>query len=141
MELESGEYEIPVLNGYDFFLGAFVVPIHADVSSSGAGVFYLGHVAATMRERKTGEFRAGPPEIGWGITGLIVAAATNFGFYGGTFEVEISDQSEQDIAGFMNRFAALHGVDIQKAILPTFDRGKAQRRWEVDPTNRLRETQ
>jgi hypothetical protein len=140
MELESGEYEIPVLDGYDFVLGAFVVPIHADLNSSGTGVFYLGHVLATMRERKAGEFRAGPPEIGWGLPGLIIAAATKFGFYGGTFEVEITDQSEQDIAGFMNRFAALRGTDIQNAILPTFDRAKAQRRWEADPTNRLRDT-
>jgi hypothetical protein len=144
MQLERGEYEISVLHGwggYGFFGDPFVVPIHAEVKSSGTGVSYLGHVAVTMRERKTGEFRAGPPVFVWGLGGLMMAAATDLNSYGGTFDVEITDQSEHDIASFMNRFAALRGAGIQVSILPTFDRAKAQRRWEADPTSRLRDTQ
>jgi hypothetical protein len=116
------------------------VPIHADVKSGGTDVLYLGHVSATMRQRNEGEFRAGPPEVGWGVTGLIVSMVTAFGFYEGTFDVEFDDQRQTDISEFKNRFPALRRIDIQAAILPPFDRAKAQRRWEHDAYNRLRET-
>lgn len=144
MDLESGEYETPVLDGwggYGFFADPFVVPIHADVKFSGTGMFYLGHVAATMRERKAGEFRAGRPGFVWGLGGLMMEAASGFGSNGGTFDVEFTDQSEQDIAGFKNRCGALRGADIRISILPTFDRAKAQRRWEADPISRLSDAQ
>lgn len=140
VQLESGEYEIVAITGRDFFMGSYIVPIHADMKSNGTGVLYLGHVSATLRQRKEGEFRAGPPEVGWGITGLIVGVVTAFGFYEGTFDTEITDQSQIDIADFRTRFPVLRSIDIQTAILPPFDRAKAQWRWEHDPYNRLRET-
>ena len=125
MELENGEYVIRGLAGTSNSLmvyGSFFAPLHVDTNSSGTGVFYLGHVAATVRERKDGEFKAGPsiPLLDQAVTG----------FSGGTFEVEISDQFEKDIADFKARFPALSSVAIQKAILPSFDRAKAQKWWE-----------
>ena len=138
--LESGEYEINILAGQTFLYGAFTVPVNADVKSAGKGIVYLGNVAATMRRRTEREFSAGPMDPGLGgLGGLVVAAALGFGFYGGTFDVEITDQSERDIPEFRNRFAGLRGADIEKSILPPFDRTQAQRRWEADPFNRLRE--
>jgi hypothetical protein len=70
-----------------------------------------------------------------------MAAATGFGFYGATFEVEFADQSAQDIAGFRNAFTALRDVPIQISIVQPFDRAKAQRRWDADPAHRLRDAQ
>lgn len=138
-DLDGGEHEILSLEGQDILHGPFVVPIHADVTARGAGVFYLGHLSATMRAREAGEFRAAPPPFVWGLGGLVMEAFAGFGFYGATFDVRITDRSEEDIAGFRSRFAALRGAIIERSILLPFERSKAQRRWEADPAGRLRE--
>lgn len=70
------------------------------------------------------EFRAGLPFP------LVDQAVT--GFSGGTFDVEIIDQFEKDELEFKSRFPALRDVNIQKAILPPFDRTKAQKWWEAN---------
>lgn len=126
MELESGDYVIRGLTGFSGVFpirGMFFAPLHADLNSVGPGVIYLGHVAATVRERKEGEFKAGPsiPLIDQAVTG----------FAGGTFDIEISDQLETDEPMFKEKFPALRNVSIQKAVLPGFDRAKAQQWWEA----------
>lgn len=126
MELEPGDYVIRGLTGFSGIFpvrGTFFAPVHAELKSSAPGVFYLGHVAATVRERKEGEFRAGPP------IPLIDQAVT--GFAGGTFEVAISDRFDQDEATFKAKFPALRNMSIQKTLLPAFDRAKAQQWWEA----------
>ncbi len=138
-DLDNGEHEILSLEGQDILHGSFVVPIHADVTTRGAGVFCLGHLFATMRAREAGEFRAAPPPFVWGPGGLVMEAFAGFGFYGATFDVRITDRSEENIADFRSRFAALRAANIERSILPPFDRSKAQRRWEADPAGRLRE--
>ena len=126
MELENGDYVIRGLTGFSGIFpvrGMFFAPLHAEIKSQGAGIFYLGHITATVRERKESEFKAGPsiPLIDQAVTG----------FSGGTFDIEIIDQFEKDEPVFKSKFAALRNVSIQKAILPNFDRAKAQQWWEA----------
>lgn len=126
MELENGDY---VLRGISGTSGTFPIhgvcfaPLHIDVKSSGSGVFYLGHVAATVRARTGNEFKAGPSFP------VIDQAAT--GFSGGTFDIAISDEQTADEAVFKEKFPALRGVTIQKSILANFDKAKAQQWWEA----------
>lgn len=125
MELEEGEYVIRGLSslGRSFpITGVFFTPLHAKLQSSRQGVFYIGHVEATVRERKDDEFKAGGsiPLIDQAIAG----AST------GTFDVSISDRWEKDEPKFREKFSALKGVTIEKAILAPFDRAKAQKWWE-----------
>jgi hypothetical protein len=126
LQLEPGRYEIRGLTslGRSFPInGFFFAPLHSPLESARSGVFYLGHVAATVRERQGNEFKAGPslPLIDQAVAGAS----------GGTFDIEISDQFSADEAAFRTRFPALTGVQIQKAILPPFDRTAAQRWWEA----------
>lgn len=126
MELENGDYVIRGLSGFSGIFpirGTFFAPLHAEIKSNGSGVFYLGHVTATVRERKEKEFKAGPsiPLVDQAVTG----------FSGGTFDIEITDQLEKDEPVFKSKFPALRDVNIQKAILPSFDRAKAQQWWEA----------
>lgn len=125
MELPAGDYIIRGFTGMSrrFPIQAmFFAPLHADVKSPPSGVYYLGHVTAIIRERKGDEFRAGPP------VPLIDQAVA--GFSGGTFDVEVSDQSEADLKEFLAKFPALRTVKIQKALFSPFDRAKAQKFWQ-----------
>ena len=127
MELEQGEYVIRGLTGmarsFPIF-ASFFAPLHAKLKSVEPGVFYLGHVEATVRERKGDEFKAGPS------VPLIDAAVA--GASTGTFDIEISDQWEKDEPKFLAKFPALSKVTVQKAILPPFDRALAQQWWEAN---------
>jgi hypothetical protein len=78
----------------------------------------VGHVWATVRERQDNEFKAGP------VVPLIDQAVA--GASGGTFDVETTDEFATDEAAFRSKFPALAGVEMAKAILPGFDRNKAQ---------------
>lgn len=126
MQLDPGQYEIRGLTslGRSFPVnGFFFAPLHSPVQAGRPGVFYLGHVTATVRERHGDEFKAGPslPLIDQAIAGAS----------GGTFDVEISDRFSTDEAQFRSRFPALRNVEIKKAILPPFNRAGAQRWWET----------
>jgi hypothetical protein len=46
-------------------------------------------------------------------------------------DVEITDEFATDEGAFRSKFPALAGVTITKAILPAFDRAKAQQWWEA----------
>lgn len=125
MELDPGEYIIRGLTslGRAFPInGFFFAPVHAKLISAEPGVFYIGHIEATVRERKDEEFKAGPsiPLIDQAIAG----AST------GTFDIEISDQWEKDGPKFLAKFPVLNGVNVQKRILAPFDRAVAQKWWE-----------
>lgn len=124
MELPAGKYEIQGLTSLarSFPInGFFFTPLHMQIEAKTAGVYYLGHVAATVRERQGNEFKAGPsiPLIDQAIAGAS----------GGTFDVVISDESATDEALFRQKFPALSGIDIKKDILPAFDRDYAQQWW------------
>lgn len=105
-------------------VGFFYVPIYAPLKAAGPGVYYLGAVQATVRERKDNEFRAGP------VIPLIDQAVA--GASGGTFDVVISDAYDVDVEAFRKAFPALKGVEIRKAIMPPWDRAKVQKSWETE---------
>jgi len=126
LELSDGQYEIVGLTsraGIFPISGYFFTPMHSPLEAKGPGVFYLGHVNATVRERQDNEFKAGPsvPLIDQAIAGAS----------GGTFDVEITDAWDADKAAFLAKFPVLAGVTVQKAVLPAFDRAKAQQWWEA----------
>jgi hypothetical protein len=126
MELSPGEYVLQGLRASAFVLPIFAqyyAPVHAPIQVQGRGVYYLGHVSATVRERTGNEFKAG-------MTTPLLDQAVG-GASGGTFDIVISDQFSTDEALFRSKFPALKDVIIQKAILPPFDRAKAQKMWEA----------
>jgi len=102
--------------------GYYFVPLYAQLESDAPGIYYLGAVQATIRERKENEFRAGPviPLIDQAVTG----AST------GTFDIDIVDLYDQDVALFRATFPALGNVTIIKKVLPQWDRVRAQTEWE-----------
>ncbi|HEX7889628.1 MAG TPA: hypothetical protein VF522_09740 [Ramlibacter sp.] len=125
MELEPGRYEIRGLTsmGGGFpIVGSFFTPLHVPIEVKEKGVYYVGHVRATVRERQGNEFRAGAP------IPLIDQAV--IGASGGTFDVDITDTQPADEVLFRQRFPALKDAPISKAMLPAFDRAKAQDWWE-----------
>lgn len=126
MALDSGSYVVRGMTGFSGvfpFRGTFFAPLHAELQASKSGVYYLGHIDATVRERSETEFRAGP------VIPLVDQAVT--GFSGGTFDIAVADRFDQDAPEFIKMFPALKNVQINKAILPAFDREKAQKWWEA----------
>lgn len=125
MELPPGKYQIVGMtsrSGIFPVTGAFFAPLHIPLEVTDKGVFYLGQVNAVVRERQGNEFRAGPP------IPLIDQAV--IGASGGTFDIEIVDAQARDEALFRERFPALKDATIRKAMLPGFDRARAQKWWE-----------
>jgi hypothetical protein len=127
LELDPGRYEIRGLTSRASRFpihGFFFAPLHSPLEAKEPGVFYLGHINATVRERQGNEFKAGSsiPLIDQAIAGAS----------GGTFDVEITDELATDEPVFRSKFPALTGVTIQKSILPAFDRAKAQQWWEAN---------
>jgi len=124
-DLEAGNYIIRGMysSARRFPIQAsFFIPVHGKVSSLASGVYYLGHINATVRERVGDEFKAGSsiPLINQAIAGAS----------GGTFDIEIVDRWEKDESLFLSKFSVLEGVDIKKMILPPFNREVAQKWWE-----------
>lgn len=125
LQLDPGTY---TLRGADSnvrafpIVGTFFTPLHSPLKVGGAGVYYLGSVHANVRERKGDEFKAGPsiPLVDQGVA----CAST------GTFDVNVTDAYDADMALFNKTFPQLGGVRVQKAIVPAFDRAVAQKWWE-----------
>jgi hypothetical protein len=125
MELPPGKYQIVGMSsrsGIFPFTGAFFAPLHVPLEVTGNGIFYLGHVNAVVRERQGNEFRAGPP--------IPLLDQAVIGASGGTFDIEIVDAQASDESLFRERFPVLKSASIQKAVLPAFDRARAQKWWE-----------
>jgi hypothetical protein len=125
MQLAPGQYEIVGLTSMAKrfpIIGRYFAPIHArlDVKPGGT-IVYIGHVDATIRERKGDEFKAGPtiPLIDQAVVG----GST------GTFDVMISDAFDVEEPLFRSTFVALKDSTIQKSVLPPWDRELAQKWW------------
>ena len=131
MELEPGTYTLVGLNclGQSMTINAdFFVPIAARLKTATPGVYYLGHIEATVRERKGDEFRAG---------GAVLPTQEQrlTGAWGGTFDVVITDQWATDGAKFGAKFPAIAKMAVQKDLLPAFERGRIQAWWEKNAFN------
>lgn len=126
MELPAGDYNLVGLTSLSrsFLInGFFFTPLHSTIKSAAPGVYYLGHVQATVRERKGDEFKAGStiPLLDQAVVGAS----------GGTFDVAITDEFAKDEKTFKSKFPALANVEIKKMVLPAFDRANAQKWWET----------
>ena len=127
MQLPPGQYELVGLTALTKrfpIVGSYFVPIHAQLDVQAGGyVAYLGHVDATVRERKGNEFKAGAsiPLIDQAVVGAS----------SGTFDVTISDAFASEETVFRSKFNALKDIAIQKKVLPPWDRALAQSWWET----------
>ncbi|HRH06072.1 MAG TPA: hypothetical protein PK702_09640 [Burkholderiaceae bacterium] len=125
-QLPAGDYSLVGMTSHarSFpVMGTFVIPLVTPIQAKGNGVYYLGHIDATVRERKGEEFKAGPtiPLIDQAVTGAS----------GGSFDIVYSDRLSVDEKTFKSKFKALEGIEIKKALMPAFDRQKAQKWWEA----------
>ncbi|MFT3868280.1 MAG: hypothetical protein QM715_07265 [Nibricoccus sp.] len=127
LELEPGEYRLLGLNSVGqsmFITSPYFTPILGRISVREPGFFYLGHIDATIRERKSEEFHAG---------GLLPTQEQRLtGGFGGTWDISIVDQWAEDQGRFQNRFPALAKASVQKATLTPFNRGSAQAWWDFN---------
>jgi hypothetical protein len=125
MQLAPGKYEIVGLTAlnHSFPINAsFFTPLHETLIVSGQGtVTYVGHVEASIRERKGDEFKAG---LSIPLIDQAVAGAS-----GGTWDVTIVDEWPTDEVVFRRTFAALKDAQIQKGLLAPWDREAAQKWW------------
>jgi hypothetical protein len=126
-QLDKGDYVIRGMTCISTGLliyGSFFTPIHEQLTASAPGIYYLGNIDATVRQRneESNEFKAGSsiPLIDQSVVGAS----------GGTFDIKISDKWEQDKLDFLADFPILNSVQISKAVLPEFDRQRAQIWWE-----------
>jgi hypothetical protein len=112
MQLPPGEYALVGLTcmaQHVVLMTYFFAPLHEHMVSAQPGVFYLGHVDATVRERNGDEFKAGPsiPLIDQAVGGAS----------GGTFDILVADQWATDEAVFRRGFPPLTNATIQTSIL------------------------
>lgn len=126
-----GEYEILNAAGvaYDGSIlnsKPFVVPLHLALTSQSQGVHYLGHINATLRPRQENEFFAGPVATSGGSSGSIRFSRTAR-LSDMTFDVIIDDEMSSDIKRYKAKFPALTNEQINKQILPPFDRPKVEK--------------
>jgi len=125
MQLPPGKYEIvglTELNRSFPIIATFFTPLHETLVVDGKGtVTYLGHVEATVRERKGEEFKAGPsiPLIDQAVAGAS----------GGTWDVAVVDAWDADEAVFRGKFPALKDVQVQKGVMAPWNRDVAQKWW------------
>ncbi|MFH1446067.1 MAG: hypothetical protein ABIG43_01480 [Chloroflexota bacterium] len=130
MALEPGEYQLKGITGFAMafpFHGTYFVPLFIDINVPKHAVAYIGRVKTELRPRQENEFRAGPviPLIDQAVMGIST----------GTFDIAITDMSQEDLAIFRSTFPALSSIPIKTAILPAFDRPKVQRWWEGENAN------
>lgn len=124
-ELDPGQHLLTSMTSQAMafpFIGSFSTPLMQDILFERPGVYYIGHVQATVRERKGDELRAGP------VIPLIDQAAV--GASGGTFDIQIEDRWSADEGRFKTAYPALAKAEIAKQLLATHDQPLVLKRWE-----------
>jgi hypothetical protein len=114
VQLPPGKYKLRELMGTSGSFpirGTFWVPLYLNFDLEPNKVLYLGRIEAVNRKKISGdELAAGPP------IPLIDQAVT--GFSGGTFDINISDKYETDMAIFKEQFPSIKSYNAEKMILP-----------------------
>jgi hypothetical protein len=127
MEVDPGQYVIrgasALYKGFPIRAHCFM-PIHANINAKPNMATYVGRAVGVTRKRQEGEFRTGPmlPLLDQGVAGFTMS----------TFDVELSDQRDEDLTTFGILFPALVNADIGIEILPPFNRQRATAWWEND---------
>lgn len=135
MKLKPGKYIVRGATGMYhgiLILGTCFLPVHADIDVQPNTVTYIGRATGKMRERVGDEFRSGP------VVPLIDQAVT--GFANSTFDVTITDSWDEDEKSYRGLFPPLEQVEITKAIMPPFDRARAQAYWDSDGNSEAKAT-
>jgi hypothetical protein len=127
MALEPGQYRLMTVTGFAraFPINAlFQIPLVTDFNVRPGSITYLGRISATLRSRKSGEFRAGPliPLIDQSVAGMSTS----------TWDVTIENRAQIDVPLYQKTFMALSSASIEIAPLPAFDREAAQHWWDHD---------
>jgi hypothetical protein len=125
MALEPGRYRLTVVEGFARafpITGLFEIPLMTDFTVQPNSIVYLGRISATLRSRKSGEFRAGPllPLIDQSVSGLSTS----------TWDVTIENRADIDVPLYQKTFKALAAASIATSPLPPFDRVAVQRWWD-----------
>lgn len=126
MALEPGQYRLQDIFG---MAGAFPIncaldiPLQLDFNLAPGTIAYAGRIKAVWRKREGNEFRAGPvlPLLDQSICGAS----------DGTFDVEVMNAADKDIALFKNNFSVLNGANITTQTLPPFDKERARQWWDT----------
>jgi hypothetical protein len=125
ISMPPGKYIIRAIAGESKHfpvMSNFLVPIHTDLDVPAGKIIYIGRISAVNRARTGNEERAGM------IFPLIDQAVA--GFSGGTWDVEVIDNQDEDMQSLKNRFVALQNASVEKQILPAWDRARAKRGWD-----------
>jgi len=123
--LEPGNYVLRHLvsvNSAFLIYGSFMTPVHAEIEVNAPGIYYLGNVNGSVRQRQGSEFKAG--------SSIPLIDQATVGASGGSFDVEISDRWIDDQPAFIATYPNLKDADIKMAVMPPFDRARAQKYWE-----------
>jgi len=102
--------------------GNFTIPVSVSLPATEPGVYYLGHMTATLRAKQSeDEFPAGPPFplIDQSVTGIA----------GSTFDVQFDDRYDEDMKDFVANFPPIAQAQVQKLPLPSFDVAQAKAWW------------
>lgn len=114
ISLPPGRYKLREISGASGgfpVLGTFSIPVYTKFEMRPNTLVYLGRIEAVVRERKDdNELRAGP------VFPLLDQAIT--GFSGGTFDIRIFDNYEEDFSFFVEKYPLLSKYAVEKAVLP-----------------------
>lgn len=131
MKLEPGKYYIDDLLSYATvnkelgYKGFFKIDINEKINVTSSGVYYLGNIDATLVENKENKPSASLHSAAHYYTYLQGihdgTIQSKSGAFGGTFDIEITDQWEKDKIKYINKFPALGKVNVKKTILPPYD--------------------
>ena len=91
-----------------------LVSLNMETNIKPASVTYLGHINATLRERKNDD------EERAAMFPLIDAAVA--GYSTGTFDVVVEDKFDEDMKVFVSEYPGLQKANIEKSILPKWVR-------------------
>ena len=119
-QLPPGKYQFRPFRAepeYTLSGGYFHLPIFSPFELEGNKVIYLGNISAYVKKiTSNDELPAGPSTP--------VFQQAYFGASTGTFVINISDQYDRDIDLFRKKFPSLSEIDIQKRILPPWEKPK-----------------
>lgn len=109
LKLPSNEYTIWRIAGKGQFMGGFYVDTEIDFFLEQNTVVYLGHMEMTNREKNEGE-----PSSGF-VLPLIDQALG--GFSGGTMDITVSDNYDEDIEIFKQHYPILDRYTVEKDVI------------------------
>lgn len=115
--LPPGDYIVRGISGTARkfpIVGTFSIPMASEFKLNPNEVIYLGKLRARTRERKEGEFRAGP------VIPLLDQSVSKFA--GSTFDILLLNDSETDIAWMKQTYPAMRNQAILTKALPEYDR-------------------